>query len=318
MAAALLVGGMGCNRADAAGLQSKSCTIGLRPEVTVKGSNVTLADIADLTGNDEALLAQLACMPVGSIAEPRLLSRKEIAELIRNTEAGKGEVLFAGADFTRISPAMRELGLGEIVPVLKSYLASVTSWREDEIDIRCIDNLKPIEVPEGEMQLRVVSRGAPANFRSALLQLEPSMDGKPQRTFWVKAEISVRARVVKVAKPVAYRGVLMPDDLCELVADIGDPTAEYVRTTADAAGKVATRALRPGEFLTRRSVGDADFIRSGAMVQLLVETGSLRMSVTVRALQNGKLGDRIKVRNMDSDRVITAVVTGRGEVRVSN
>jgi flagellar basal body P-ring formation protein FlgA len=260
----------------------------------------------------------LASTPLGSISEARLLSRKEVADLIRNTEAGKGEVLFAGADFTRISPAMRALSLVEIVPVLKSYLSTVTSWREEEIDIRSIDNLKSIQVPDGDVQLRVVSRGAPSNFRSALLQVEPLVEESPHRTFWIKADIGVRAQVVKVAKPVAFRGILKPDDLCEMVADIGDPTAEYVRATADAAGKVTTRALRPGEFLTRRSLEDADIIRSGTAVRLLVETGSLRMSVIARALQNGKLGDRIKVRNMDSDRVITAVVTGRGEVRVTN
>jgi flagellar basal body P-ring formation protein FlgA len=318
LAIALIAVGMACFRTDASGMQAKSFTVNLRPEVKVKGPKITLADIADLTGNDEALLAQLAHAPMGTVTETRILSRKEIADLLRNTEAGKEELIFAGADFTRISPSTRALSLEDVVPVLRSYLVSVTSWRAEEIDIRSIDNLKSMQVPEGEIGFRVASRSIPSNLRSALLQLELLVDGKPQRSHWIKADIGVRAQVVQVAQPVAFRNVLKPADLREVVVDIGDPTAEYVRTAEEAVGKVATRALRPGECLTRRLIDDADIVRSGMAVKLLVETGSLRLSIDARALQNGKMGDRIKVRNIDSDRVVTAVVTGPGEVRVTN
>jgi flagella basal body P-ring formation protein FlgA len=122
--------------------------------------------------------------------------------------------------------------------------------------------------------------------------------------------------VVQVAKPVAFRGILKAEDLREQVCDIEDPRAEYFRTMAEAIGKTAKRALGPGELLSQTFVDEVSLVRNGETVKLLVESGSLRMTAQVRALQNGKLGDAIKVRNTDTDRVITAVVTGRGEVRV--
>jgi len=295
-----------------------SYIVKLRPQASVKSSAPILGDIADLSGDDEKLLAQLARTPLGTIADARLLSRSEIVALIKNAAANPEEVIVTGAEFTKVFAGTRTPEAAEIATVLKSHLASVTQWREEEIEIRSIDNLKAILLPEGELQLRVVSRGVPASFKSTLFSVEAVQDGKPLRTFWVKADVRVKAQVVQVAKPVAFRSVLKADDLREQLCDIEDPRATYFRTTAEAVGKVARRALGPGELLGQNSVEQPGLVRSGETVRLLVESGGLRMTVLARALQNGKLGDPIKVRNIDSDRVITAVITGRGEVRVAN
>ncbi len=307
-----------CFRMSAAEVASASCLVRLRPQASVKSATLILADIADVSGDDEALVARLAQTPLGSITDVLLLSRAEVAALIRSANANSVEVVLTGADFTRVTLATRTPAAAEIAAVLKSHLALVTQWRQDEIEIHSIDNLKAIELPEGDVQLRVVSRGAPSNFRSMLLSVEAILDRKPLRTFWVKADVHVRAQVAQVAKPVAFHSVLKADDLREKVCDIEDPRTEYFRTSAEAIGKVSRRALAPGDLLSRNGVEDAGLVRSGETVRLTVESGSLRMTVLARALQNGKLGDPIKVRNMDSDRVISAVVTGRGEVRVAN
>jgi flagella basal body P-ring formation protein FlgA len=81
---------------------------------------------------------------------------------------------------------------------------------------------------------------------------------------------------------------------------------------------LAKRSLAPGDLLNRNWVTGVCLVRNGEMVRLLVQNGSISISVLARALQDGKLGDRIKVRNIESDRALTAVVIGRGEVRISH
>jgi flagellar basal body P-ring formation protein FlgA len=128
----------------------------------------------------------------------------------------------------------------------------------------------------------------------------------------------VRAKVVRVAKSVAFRAILKAEDVREQVCDIEDPRTEYIRTSADAIGKTARRALVAGDLLSLASVEESNLVRSGETVRLLGGSGGVIMTAKVRALQNGKLGETIKVRNIDSDRVISAVITGRGEVCVRN
>jgi flagella basal body P-ring formation protein FlgA len=306
-----------CFRFATAASASTSCTVHLRPQASVNSSVLILSDIADLSGSDEVLVARLARISLGAVTDVRLLSRSEVLSLIRGAIPNLNDVQMTGAEFTRVSLATRVPDAAEIIAVLKAFMASVSPWQEEEIEIRSIDNLKAIEIPQGDVQLRIASRTAPSNYRGALLPMEAALDGRPVRSFWVKADVRVRARVVQVTKPVPYQGTLQAGDLREVVCDIEDPRSEYFRTCEEAIGMSAKRALGPGDLLNRNWLNEHNLVRSGETVRLLAQSGGISVTTLARALQNGKLGDRIKVRNLDSDRAVTAVVTGQGEVRVA-
>lgn len=295
-----------------------SFTVKVRPQVTIKGGSVTLADIADLSGDDRAILEQLARMPLGTVSGTRTLSRSEVFSVIKSKIEGVQETNLTGADSVKIMQAVRAPEAGEIDAAVRDYLAAVTRWNKEEIEVQAVHNLKDIALPEGDVSLRVASRGVPSSFQNLLLSMEAVQDGKVQRTFWIKADARVHAQVVRVTRPVAFRSILQEGDLQLAACDIADPRAEYYRSTAEAVGSIARRALSAGELLSHACIDEASFVRNGETVKLLVQSGGLRMSLMVRALQSGKIGDTVKVRNTDSDRVITAVVTGRGEVRIRN
>jgi flagella basal body P-ring formation protein FlgA len=307
-----------CYAIAAANLTATSYTVCLRTQALVKSTTLVLADIADLSGEDEALVTKLARMPLGSVTDVRLLRRSEVLSLIRSFFPGLGNVSLTGAEFTRVSMATRTPDAAEIAAVLKAHLAAVSSWREDEIEIRSIDNLKAVELPLGDIRMRVVSRGTPSDYRKMLVLVEAVLDGKPLRTFWIKADVRVHAQVAQMAKPVPYGRALQADDLHRVLCEIEDPRADYIRDCAEAVGMTAKRSLAPGDLLSRRWVAEVRLVRSGEIVRLLAQYGSISISVLARALQDGKLGDRIKVRNVDSDRALTVVVVGRGEVRLSH
>lgn len=307
-----------CYALAAASLTAASYTVSLRTQALVKSTTLVLGDIADLSGEDEALVAKLARMPLGSVTDVRLLRRSEVLPLIRGFFPDLGNVSVTGAEFTRVSVATRTPEAAEIAAILKAHLAAVSSWREDEIEIRSIDNLKAMELPQGDIRLRVISRGTPSNYRSMLVLVEAVLDGKPLRTFWVKADVRVHAQVAQVARPVPYGRALQADDLHEVLCEVEDPRADYIHDCAEAVGMTAKRALAPGDLLNRSWVTEVRLVRNGEMVRLLAQNGSVSISVLARALQDGRLGDRIKVRNVDSDRALTAVVIGRGEVRITH
>lgn len=300
----------------AAGQTSAACTVRLREQVSAKSASLMLADIADLSGDDEGLTARLARIPLGSVADVRLLSRSEVLSRIRSIIPKPDAVLLTGAEITRVSVATRTPEAAEIAVILKAHLAAISPWGEEEIEIRAIDNLPGIIIPQGDVQLRVAGRGMPANLKSALMSVEATLEGKVLRAYWVKADVRVRARVVQVAKPVPYGVALRAEDLREAVCDIEDARADYVRNSGEAVGMTAKRALGPGDLLNRNWLNENRLVRNGETVRCLEQSGGIRITTLARALQNGKLGDRIRVRNIDSDRTITAVVTGQGEVRV--
>jgi len=305
----------GC-RVPAVGQTAAACTVRLREQAEAKSAAVALGDIADVSGTDKELTAQLATVPMGLIPDVRLLRRSEILSRIQSAVPEAGGVLVIGAEATRVTVATRIPEAAEIAAILKAHMAAVSPWREEEIEIRAIENLQGIVLPQGDVRLRVIGRGMLANLKSARIFVEASLEGKVLRAYWIKADVQVRALVVQVTKPVPFGVVLRAADLREAVCDIRDGRAEYVRNSGDAVGMAAKRALEPGDLLNRNWLNENRLVRIGETVQCLEQSSGIRIATLARALQSGRLGDRIRVRNIDSDRTITALVTGPGEVRV--
>ena len=114
------------------------------------------------------------------------------------------------------------------------------------------------------------------------MSVEAILDGKVLRAYWVKADVRVRARVVQVAKPVPYGAVLRAEDLREAVCEIEDPRADYVRTSGEAVGMTAKRALAPGDLLNRNWLNESRLVRNGETVRCLEQSGGIRIT-TARA-----------------------------------
>ncbi|EXL09508.1 flagellar basal body P-ring formation chaperone FlgA [Aquamicrobium defluvii] len=81
-------------------------------------------------------------------------------------------------------------------------------------------------------------------------------------------------------------------------------------------GKVARRTLLPGRYIPSAAVRSAWLIEQGASVQVYFITGGLTISATAVTLQAGAPGDMVRVRNVDSGKVLTGTVMEDGTVRV--
>ncbi|WP_274627877.1 flagellar basal body P-ring formation chaperone FlgA [Arvimicrobium flavum] len=120
----------------------------------------------------------------------------------------------------------------------------------------------------------------------------------PVRTIYPGETVTISALREVVLKP----GKQIPADVAFRADDLD--------------GKVARRTLLPNRYVPVNSLREAHLVEQGSPVQVLFEAGPLQISATVICLQSGAVGDVVKVRNMDSGKVFTAIVTGSGTVRV--
>jgi flagella basal body P-ring formation protein FlgA len=83
-------------------------------------------------------------------------------------------------------------------------------------------------------------------------------------------------------------------------------------------GQELVRALRAGEPVRNVDLRPAVLVKRGELVQLTVgKAGEFQISVRLEAMQDGRLGEQIKLRNTESGRILGGVVTGKGSVRGS-
>jgi flagella basal body P-ring formation protein FlgA len=83
-------------------------------------------------------------------------------------------------------------------------------------------------------------------------------------------------------------------------------------------GRMARRALLPGQPIPTNAVEDAWTIARGAMVKVVVEDSGLSIVTYGAALQAGAPGALITVRNSDTGVIIRAIVQPDGTVKVAD
>ncbi|WP_158080800.1 flagellar basal body P-ring formation chaperone FlgA [Pelomonas sp. KK5] len=131
----------------------------------------------------------------------------------------------------------------------------------------------------------------------------------PALDFVVKAELSAEVLVAATALPSGR--VLAESDLLRERRDVGPD----MLSDADAVTGQALRSpLRAGQPISRRQLAEAIVIKRGEAVRIVARNGEIEVQAAGEALDAGARAATIRVRNVNTGRIISARVVGPGEV----
>jgi flagellar basal body P-ring formation protein FlgA len=118
---------------------------------------------------------------------------------------------------------------------------------------------------------------------------------------------------------VIYPGDVIRDDMLSdnLQGGVRDGSGPFIESRSLIVGKVARLTLLPGHAIPFSGVSNRKLVANGAEVKLIYSEGDLLITTTGAALQDGSIGDIVKVRNSDSGVTVSGAVQPDGSVRVS-
>jgi len=124
--------------------------------------------------------------------------------------------------------------------------------------------------------------------------------------------------LVPTPKAVIYPGDLILDDMLADVPNAArDGSGPFIDSRSLIVGKVARLTLLPGHAIPFSGVSNRKLVSNGAEVKLVFSEGDLVIMTTGSALQDGSIGDIVRVRNDDSGVTVSGAVQPDGSVRVS-
>jgi flagellar basal body P-ring formation protein FlgA len=118
---------------------------------------------------------------------------------------------------------------------------------------------------------------------------------------------------------VIYPGDVIRDDM---IADsarggVQDSSGPFVESRGLVVGKTARLTLLPGHAIPYSGIANRKVVTNGAEVKLIYAEGDLVITTTGAALQDGSIGDIVRVRNSESGVTVSGAVQPDGSVRVS-
>lgn len=139
--------------------------------------------------------------------------------------------------------------------------------------------------------------------------------GKPWKIF-VPVRIALMKSVVVSQRPIVRGQVLGAEDLQLSEVDVAGIRKAYFSRKADVIGLHSKRSIASGKTLHAGMLKQAKRVKRGNQVEIIAISQGLQVRMTGKALADGALGDRIRVKNLNSGRVITGTVAGTGLIHV--
>ena len=177
----------------------------------------------------------------------------------------------------------------------------------------------PIDLlaPVGNLDYTVHIPGGVRFTGSFAANVTVAVEGRQFTTVPVKLEAKLYQQVVVAIRPIAAHEMIGAEDLRIERLDVSRLTG-YMTDIEKAAGMVSRRPIALGTPITGSMVAKPVLIKRGSVVTLIARVGGAEASVTAQALQDGVQDQMIRVKNMNSQKIVAAQVIDDSTVLVKN
>jgi len=159
-----------------------------------------------------------------------------------------------------------------------------------------------------------VARGKAASGRQTV---GVKCDGDKPWSLYVPATISIKKRILIASHDLAKDSIIRAADVKFELRDATLLRRGFISRPESILGKRLKRGLHANDVLTSRQVTVAKSIKRGSKVTILGKVGTIEVRMPGKALADGGVGERIRVMNQRSKRLIEATVVAAGMVQVS-
>jgi len=121
---------------------------------------------------------------------------------------------------------------------------------------------------------------------------------------------------VIVARPLAIHKILSAADFTSRRVLVDSLSDHQLLTMDQCVGQQAATDLRPGVVMTAQLVDAVPLVKAGQLVTVNLTRGTVQLRSVARAMEQGALGQTIRVRNENTRDVLDVTVTGPQEARL--
>lgn len=313
-----LVLGTGCQPGCA--LAAPEARIELLPWVQVGAGPVALGQVARLRSNDLAFIRALADLSIGHappVGESTRLQRKSLELWIRKRlHVAHGPIVWEGPDESRVTAAGRMVSGEEISAAASSALRSWLEAQSDRHEMQIQLQPRDLEVPEGALRLRARSLAGSQLRKRMLVWVDVWAAERFVRTVPVAFGVTAWAETDTASTRIDAGAPLAAESVRRREIDLAVQSGATVIDVPAEGGWRARHALREGEVLRPSGVERAPSVVRGQWAALRSQAGAVLLESRVEVLQDGRTGEKVRVRQPGATAALVARVVGPGQLEV--
>jgi flagellar basal body P-ring formation protein FlgA len=302
--------------------------IELKAHVTVSKAAVLLGDVAALSSPNLELLRRVVALPLGHVTAANRevdLSRDRITPWLRSQIGLRdSQLVWTGAYAVAIVREDKALPADALIFQAQQTLhqrleteVARLQLKQARLEVEPVREGWSVSLPSGVDRLNVRPLSTQALSKRMRVWVDAFEGDQFVRTIPVDFNVHVYA-AVPVARVDLPMGALLPPNDLELremdIASLGtDPLWTQDRPVE---GYRLRQEVRKGEALTRSRVEGMPAVLQGNSAKLVLKDGDLQVETQVQVLEDGRIGQQVRVRAKNSQEQILARVSAPGVVEL--
>jgi flagella basal body P-ring formation protein FlgA len=269
---------------------------------------------------------RLAALDVASWGQDETeleLSRSQIDVRLRLARLGPLQWQIRGADRVLVQRQSHASIESMIIQHVRVRYAQAMAISEEELDVSLAMPLPANLVGEfGQMVDELVPEiPEPPKCGRIVLRVRAHQQGSLARVYSIHVDVRQFADVPIISNPLRRGQPVTEDDIQRERRPIVHP--EQLVTPADLQDAVALVSLMPGQPLLRRHLRypveqDPFDVTTRSELRVVARRGALTVVMSDgRAMESGRIGETIRVRNPRSGQILVGKIVAPGEVQVS-
>jgi flagella basal body P-ring formation protein FlgA len=291
--------------------------ITMKDSVRVDGARLRLGDIANISGLPAAQADKLARLEVSAAPKPghsKEIDRDFTAAKLR--QKGYRDLFFNGSRSTIATRDSQTVASDRLEEMLRSHIESRMPWKAADTVIDMQSSRAVAGLPTGQTAIRFECDGNYRYVGDTTFKTTVLVGGKPCKTLYMRAGIHPFG-LVAVATRDIRRGELISDSYFRMVKkDLADVSGGFIADRARLRGLVAARSIPTGGVISLGCVERPVAVKRGKIVAAEVRGDGFLVTAMAKAMDNGRVGDVIRLMNVDSKKALAGEVVDANTVRV--
>lgn len=269
----------------------------------VDSPSITLKDIATVKSENRNLLNYLNSIKITDLKkEKERISKDLVLKKLEENYISPTDIVIKG-NFTIVVIKKTKVDQAFLKDEIKKYISN----RYKNIKIEDVNIPKVNLIFLGKPKIKFEEKRKTDRYIYFDIYINNKRISATTRYYQVKK--------IVIAKKFIPKGKEITLDDIKLAEHKIKKDERYYSNIENAIGKRAKYSINEGEAITYRNIEDIPLVIRNTNVEVIYKRNDFIVKIIGRALQNGKLKDIIKVRNLSSGKIILCEVIGKNKVR---
>ena len=294
-------------------------TIRFKERVEIDSAEILLGQIASFEGDDVHFIQQLKNILIGKAplpGESRPFDLTFLQKRLKQHHVDMATVVVDGPPKIAVICSHVDIQKQEIEKIVSDFILRQAPGRNQTMRIKDIRVKNGVMLPKGRITYKVSAPRSRQLMGRCPIAVDFSVNGHFHKKVWATAMIEVLGPVVVTRKPLGRYKPIAADDIEVQMLDLATVSANVLCDPDAAIGKRTKRVIGAQTPLRADSVELPPLVKRGDRVTIIAESQCLKITTLGQVKKKGRKGERIPVINLDSKKILHAVVVDANTVKV--